>query len=199
MKAMELIPANRFQTVREMMDALDFPPEKKETPTQVLPPEEEVDEEEETTLIGHDEILPPGKIGKGSRKKKIAVISVILCTLVGIALAYYLWRQPKQPPVEWVSQMPVAESSSTVSEKESTEIADTTKEQLPSIEEEQIQLPPQTEKEPDKEVTTIPKQAEHPRQNTGVSGEKPADKSHVSTGKEKETEKRLFPSQKNQF
>ena len=85
--------------------------------------------------------------------------------------------------------MPVAESSSTVSEKEFTEIADTTKEQLPSIEEEQIQLPSQTEKEPDKEVTTIPKQAEHPRQNTGVSGEKPADKLHVSTGKEKETER----------
>ena len=189
MKAMELIPANRFQTVREMMDALDFPPEKKETPTQVLPPEEEVDEEEETTLIGHDEILPPGKIGKGSRKKKIAVISVILCMLVGIALAYYLWRQPKQPPVGWVSQMPVAESSSTVSEKESTEIADTTKEQLPSTEEVQTQLPPQTKKESDKEVTTIPKQAEHPRQNTGVSGEKPADKLHVSTGKEKETER----------
>ena len=38
-------------------------------------------------------------------------------------------------------------------------------------------------------MTTVSKQAEHPRQNTGVSGEKPADKSHVSTGKEKETER----------
>ena len=102
-KAMQIIPADRFQTVDEMMDALDFPAEE-ETPANELQNTDGQEADDETTVIHHNEQSPQNEddedrtivnseeILTQPRKKKrngvliSVVIAIFAC--VGSAVAF---------------------------------------------------------------------------------------------------------------
>ena len=109
-KAMEIIPANRFQTVDEMLDALDLPSLEEETSfpassENMQLPQEQEEEEEETTVL-YNGPLPsqgdeedqtivntdlqeniPSPIKK-KRKGVIITVVIAIFALIGSAIAF---------------------------------------------------------------------------------------------------------------
>lgn len=127
LKAMEIIPADRFQTVAEMMDALDLPPLEKQisSPSASTRPALQPDEEEETTLLTSSSLPPfssenetdedetivntpignnlPGEIPpqpvtkRGHRRVWMTMLSLILA-LMASAVAFWVHsNKPDQP------------------------------------------------------------------------------------------------------
>lgn len=189
MKAMELVPANRFQTVKEMMDALDFPLETKDSSAQTLSPQEETADEEETTLLSKDDIHSNEK-KKRPERKRLIFISIILFILTGIGMAYY-WEQKKIQPNDMISQAPMASVSDTIQEDTALTV-DTVQIQLPPKEEGQSKLPPPTQKQPEKETVLPSKQSVvEPKSNAGVSEKTSTDKPQSVTAEKEENE---YPS-----
>ncbi len=189
MKAMELVPANRFQTVKEMMDALDFPLETKDSSAQTLSPQEETADEEETTLLSKDDIHSNEK-KKRPERKRLIFISIILFILTGIGMAYY-WEQKKIQPNDMISQAPMASVSDTIQEDTALTV-DTVQIQLPPKEEGQSKLSPPTQKQPEKETVLPSKQSVvEPKSNAGVSEKTSTDKPQSVTAEKEENE---YPS-----
>ena len=108
-KAMQIIPADRFQTVAEMMAALDFPKEEEtsvnelqktdeqenDDETTVIQPNEQLpknEDEDDRTIVNNEEIIPqPYK-----KKRKGAMISIVICIFACIGAAVvFLMRESK--------------------------------------------------------------------------------------------------------
>lgn len=131
LKAMQIIPADRFQTVREMMDALDLPP--LEEKSQILSPAKdtlpETDSEGDTTVIAdppsgtmpeeeNEQTIvntpmtpaasPAGspKIRKTRRKSVWVAILLALLTLVTSALAFLIHTNKSRSEMADVIQLP---------------------------------------------------------------------------------------------
>lgn len=129
-KAMEIVPADRFQTVSEMLAALDFSEvEEEEVRKEVSSPE--YFEEDETTILFTTR-LPKSKktedeetvlnIEKGApsgpkkKKRKVTLISILIIIFASIGSAVALWVQ-KQKPVS-----PVTETLNTLPEEKADSI-----------------------------------------------------------------------------
>lgn len=138
-KAMEIVPANRFQTVREMLEALDLPPLAVPSPQQVQPVPEDglatspderggettclssgrpLAEDEERTLLntsqvkGEESAITPVQ-KRGHRRLFLIVVGVVLFVLAGSSVAFWLYSdrvsQRKNRMAETVVESPVAE------------------------------------------------------------------------------------------
>lgn len=144
-KAMQIIPANRFQTVSEMMAALDFPMEEEilanglqeakelqETDeTTVLHPNSQLlqnENDEDRTVVNGEEIVPPDR----KKKRKGLLISVVITIFACIGSAVALLVQgnkevpetqemPAQGIVETTPPEETAIQSETTSSKEEIE------------------------------------------------------------------------------
>ena len=120
-KAMEIVPADRFQSVSEMLAALDFPEaEEEEIKKDISSPEYfEEDEGDETVLNNVDQPSMPKK-----KKRKVTLISLLIIIFASIASAWVLLVQrnkPVPPVVEVLNAAPKG-NSDLVSETVATDI-----------------------------------------------------------------------------
>lgn len=118
LKAMEIIPANRYQSVEEMMNALGESDYKKldvSTPQDLLASEgdEETtllyssspkDDQEETLLNATDEELVQKVKEKKSSHSMVAVTTSVLLLVAGSAAGLYYYEEKKNPPKQIVDQ-----------------------------------------------------------------------------------------------
>lgn len=118
LKAMEIIPANRYQSVEEMMNALGGSDYKKldvSTPQDLLASEgdEETtllyssspkDDQEETLLNATDEELVQKVKEKKSSHSMVAVTTSVLLLVAGSAAGLYYYEEKKNPPKQIVDQ-----------------------------------------------------------------------------------------------
>ena len=132
MKAMEIIPANRYQSIAEMMAELDFSKESVSQGTNIQSVQNrekkdilthsnfqsDVDDEtivntpeEELTQLSptRQEQLEP-EIHKDKKKLKVGIVSIAFLILAGGAASWYLYTENSQPNVEL--EMPTVESVS---------------------------------------------------------------------------------------
>lgn len=136
-KAMEIVPADRFQSVSEMLVALDFPEaEEEEIKKDISSPE--YFEEDETTILFTTR-LPQSKTDEGDetvlnnvdqpsipkkKKRKVTLISLLIIIFASIASAWVLLVQrnkPVPPVVEVLNAAPKG-NSDPVSETVATDI-----------------------------------------------------------------------------
>ncbi|RHR43123.1 serine/threonine protein kinase [Parabacteroides sp. AF18-52] len=136
-KAMEIVPADRFQSVSEMLVALDFPEaEEEEIKKDISSPE--YFEEDETTILFTTR-LPKSKTDEGDetvlnnvdqpsipkkKKRKVTLISLLIIIFASIASAWVLLVQrnkPVPPVVEVLNAAPKG-NSDPVSETVATDI-----------------------------------------------------------------------------
>ncbi len=136
-KAMEIVPADRFQSVSEMLAALDFPEaEEEEIKKDISSPE--YFEEDETTILFTTR-LPQSKTDEGDetvlnnvdqpsipkkKKRKVTLISLLIIIFASIASAWVLLVQrnkPVPPVVEVLNAAPKG-NSDPVSETVATDI-----------------------------------------------------------------------------
>lgn len=136
-KAMEIVPADRFQSVSEMLAALDFPEaEEEEIKKDISSPE--YFEEDETTILFTTR-LPQSKTDEGDetvlnnvdqpsipkkKKRKVTLISLLIIIFACIASAWVLLVQrnkPVPPVVEVLNAAPKG-NSDPVSETVATDI-----------------------------------------------------------------------------
>ena len=125
-KAMEIVPADRFQSVSEMLVALDFPEaEEEEIKKDISSPE--YFEEDETTILFTTR-LPKSKTDEGDetvlnnvdqpsipkkKKRKVTLISLLIIIFASIASAWVLLVQrnkPVPPVVEVLNAAPKGNS-----------------------------------------------------------------------------------------
>ena len=132
MKAMEIIPANRYQSIAEMMAELDFSKESVSQGTNIQSVQNrekkdiltysnfqsDVDDEtivntpeEELTQLNptRQEQLEP-EIHKDKKKLKVGIVSIAFLILAGGAASWYLYTENSQPNV--ALEMPTVESVS---------------------------------------------------------------------------------------
>ena len=132
MKAMEIIPANRYQSIAEMMAELDFSKESVSQGTNIQSVQNrekkdilthsnfqsDVDDEtivntpeEELTQLSptRQEQLEP-EIHKDKKKLKVGIVSIAFLILAGGAASWYLYTENSQPNV--ALDMPTVESVS---------------------------------------------------------------------------------------
>lgn len=132
MKAMEIIPANRYQSIAEMMAELDFSKEAVSQGTNIQSVQNrekkdilthsnfqsDVDDEtivntpeEELTQLNptRQEQLEP-EIHKDKKKLKVGIVSIAFLILAGGAASWYLYTENSQPNV--ALDMPTVESVS---------------------------------------------------------------------------------------
>lgn len=136
-KAMEIVPADRFQSVSEMLAALDFPEaEEDEIKKDISSPE--YFEEDETTILFTTR-LPQSKTDEGDetvlnnvdqpsipkkKKRKVTLISLLIIIFASIASAWVLLVQrnkPVPPVVEVLNAAPKG-NNDPVSETVATDI-----------------------------------------------------------------------------
>lgn len=136
-KAMEIVPADRFQSVSEMLAALDFPEaEEEEIKKDISSPE--YFEEDETTILFTTR-LPQSKTDEGDetvlnnvdqpsipkkKKRKVTLISLLIIIFASIASAWVLLvqRNKSVPPVVEVLNAAPKGNSDLVSETVATDI-----------------------------------------------------------------------------
>lgn len=136
-KAMEIVPADRFQSVSEMLAALDFPEaEEEEIKKDISSPE--YFEEDETTILFTTR-LPQSKTDEGDetvlnnvdqpsipkkKKRKVTLISLLIIIFASIASAWVLLvqRNKSVPPVVEVLNAAPKGNSDPVSETVATDI-----------------------------------------------------------------------------
>lgn len=112
MKAMQIIPSERFQTVAEMMAALDFPPEEEEEPggpencrpendgreendeTTLIKREEDAsprtDDNDDRTIVRQEEVAVPLRREKGKGKRKWMSLSIFMLVCIGAVAAFWI-------------------------------------------------------------------------------------------------------------
>lgn len=115
LKAMQIIPADRFQTVQEMMDALDFPQTEEEPDGDLYGfetgySEDETtllqastqpanDDNEQTVLKENTEIIQPVPIIK-KKKKKGLLVSVVITIFACVGSVAFFLVQGRKPVLE---------------------------------------------------------------------------------------------------
>ena len=128
LKAMEIIPANRYQSVEEMMNALGGSDYKKldvSTPQDLLASEgdEETtllyssspkDDQEETLPNATDEELVQKVKEKKSSHSMVAVTTSVLLLVAGSAAGLYYYEEKKNPPKQIVDQSLIKENEEDV-------------------------------------------------------------------------------------
>lgn len=112
MKAMQIIPSERFQTVAEMMAALDFPPEEEEEPggsdncrpendgweendeTTLIKREENAfprtDDNDDRTIVRQEEVAVPPRREKGKGKRKWMSLLIFMLVCIGAVAAFWI-------------------------------------------------------------------------------------------------------------
>ena len=151
-KAMEIVPADRFQSISEMLAALDFPEvEEEEIKKDISSPE--YFEEDETTILFTTRLPQSGK-DEGDetvlnnvdipavpkkKKRKVTLISllIIIFASIGSAVALLVQRSKAVPPV--------AEVLNSVPEGNNNPVSDSTV----------VEAEPETESESKKESTGV--------------------------------------------
>ncbi len=108
LKAMAIVPADRFASVKEMMEALDLPEEMPEEQPVPTPDTKTEESEEETTLLtpSDQEKHPQGPeigIGKGvfprkRQRRRVALLSASVLAVGGAA--FLIWSYDKPEPAE---------------------------------------------------------------------------------------------------
>lgn len=128
LKAMEIIPANRYQSVEEMMNALGGSDYKKldvSTPqdlsasegdeeTTLLYSSSPKDDQEETLLNVTDEELVQKVKEKKSPHSMVAVTTSVLLLVAGSAAGLYYYEEKKNPPKQIVDQSLIKENEEDV-------------------------------------------------------------------------------------
>lgn len=128
LKAMEIIPANRYQSVEEMMNALGGSDYKKldvSTPqdlsasegdeeTTLLYSSTPKDDQEETLLNATDEELVQKVKEKKSSHSMVAVTTSVLLLVAGSAAGLYYYEEKKNPPKQIVDQSLIKENEEDV-------------------------------------------------------------------------------------
>lgn len=128
LKAMEIIPANRYQSVEEMMNALGGSDYKKldvSTPqdlsvsegdeeTTLLYSSSPKDDQEETLLSATDEELVQKVKEKKSSHSMVAVTTSVLLLVAGSAAGLYYYEEKKNPPKQIVDQSLIKENEEDV-------------------------------------------------------------------------------------
>lgn len=128
LKAMEIIPANRYQSVEEMMNALGGSDYKKldvSTPqdlsasegdeeTTLLYSSSPKDDQEETLLNATDEELVQKVKEKKSSHSMVAVTTSVLLLVAGSAAGLYYYEEKKNPPKQIVDQSLIKENEEDV-------------------------------------------------------------------------------------
>ena len=128
LKAMEIIPANRYQSVEEMMNALGGSDYKKldvSTPqdlsasegdeeTTLLYSSSPKDDQEETLLNVTDEELVQKVKEKKSSHSMVAVTTSVLLLVAGSAAGLYYYEEKKNPPKQIVDQSLIKENEEDV-------------------------------------------------------------------------------------
>lgn len=128
LKAMEIIPANRYQSVEEMMNALGGSDYKKldvSTPqdlsasegdeeTTLLYSSSPKDDQEETLLNVTDEELVQKVKEKKSSHSMVAVTTSVLLLVAGSAAGLYYYEEKKNPPKQIVDQSFIKEKEEDV-------------------------------------------------------------------------------------
>lgn len=163
-KAMEIVPADRFQSMSEMLAALDFPEvEEEEIKKDISSPE--YFEEDETTILFTTRLPQSGK-DEGDetvlnnvdipavpkkKKRKVTLISllIIIFASIGSAVALLVQRSKAVPPV--------AEVLNSVPEGNNNPVSDST---VPVVIDENntsgvVEAEPETESESKKESTGV--------------------------------------------
>lgn len=128
LKAMEIIPANRYQSVEEMMNALGGSDYKKldvSTPQDLLVSEGDEEttllysstpknDQEETLLNATDEELVQKVKEKKSSHSMVAVTTSVLLLVAGSAAGLYYYEEKKNPPKQIVDQSLIKENEEDV-------------------------------------------------------------------------------------
>lgn len=128
LKAMEIIPANRYQSVEEMMNALGGSDYKKldvSTPqdlsvsegdeeTTLLYSSTPKNDQEETLLNATDEELVQKVKEKKSSHSMVAVTTSVLLLVAGSAAGLYYYEEKKNPPKQIVDQSLIKENEEDV-------------------------------------------------------------------------------------
>ena len=154
-KAMQIIPADRFQTVSEMMAALDFPPEEEEQTNSLQETDGQEDNEETTVLSQNDQqllnendedrtILNEEEISpqKHKKRRKGVLISVIIAIFACIGSAVALLVQGNKATIN----PGTTELINPIEEKEDSTQAiqetkpDVEKDALPSVEKKETEI-----------------------------------------------------------
>ncbi len=135
-KAMAIVPADRFQSVSEMLDALDYPKKEEKEISKSISSPEYADGGETTVLfplnpkaLGADETkLNTEKIQVASKKKgrKATLVSlvIVLFASIGSALAYWVQRDRQDSSVTEVSGSALEENVNTTKESGVPEIVE---------------------------------------------------------------------------
>lgn len=128
LKAMEIIPANRYQSVEEMMNALGGSDYKKldvstlqdlsvsegDEETTLLYSSTPKNDQEETLLNATDEELVQKVKEKKSSHSMVAVTTSVLLLVAGSAAGLYYYEEKKNPPKQIVDQSLIKENEEDV-------------------------------------------------------------------------------------
>lgn len=207
-KAMQIIPADRFETVGEMLASLDFSQAEKEAPAAPSPSSEIENENEETTVVysssvdpkpaGSDDeetvvnvanpsVMEPAT-EKNNSKKRIIPIGIAIFVVVGSATALLVHSNRPTPEVVESIDLPSAvERDSNAAETREVEMPDSpvlhTKPPTAEIKEANKQEPKVEEKQPTEserttEANALPDQPSENEMNERYN-------SLIASGKEK--------------
>ena len=135
MKAMAVVPKDRFQSVSEMLDALDYPKEEEGVVNKGVPSPEYEDDDETTmlyssqpktegddeTVLNADNVPPTSK--KKRRKSALITLLIVVFASVGSAVVFMMQRSRLEIPV---AKVPDTELNANV--KEESNVPEATKE-----------------------------------------------------------------------
>lgn len=197
-KAMQIIPADRFQTVAEMMAALDFPPEEEmpagglqnvdgpavEDETMVIHQNEKSfqgENDEERTVLNNDTVeemtVQPRK-----KKRKGVLISVVITILACIGSAFVFWVQGNK-----VSTKPGVAELTTPAEEENDSESSLPATIVPEVKEE----PLPEEKDPHTETEI----AQQPENDAPVAVDEPRKQPETRPLQAEENKTAIQPAQ----
>ena len=114
LKAMEIIPSQRYQSVAEMMDVLDFPEEIKDESKNSKTESSSVEQQDETTLLYGNSLLKDNddetivnipeskseeKLVSGKKKSPVVKLAAVTAGLVVLGSVYGVYYYQKNKPV----------------------------------------------------------------------------------------------------
>jgi serine/threonine-protein kinase len=112
LKAMQISPADRFQTIVEMMEALNMPPvgdikksdtsrepsDENDDDTIVLsPPKQTAEADDEQTIVNHNPPLPEQAVEKKKKKKTWIIALICIFALIGSSVALLIENNGSDP------------------------------------------------------------------------------------------------------
>ncbi len=176
MKAMAVVPADRFQSVSEMLAALDYPREEEGVANRGVPSSEYAGDDDTTVLLssqpkteGEDEtVLNADNVPLTSKKKrrKTALITllIVLFASVGSAVVFMMQRSRLVIPVANVSDTTTPEL--TINVEEESNVPETAKEESPGEVKAQSADAKKAEEKP---VVASPTKLEKPQQEASTN------------------------------